>query len=77
MPRLHIGDLVSCDCHVNGEDMHGKLFTIVGIKRLGDFGEYGGVWSIRDIKTEIVYPQVLGNFLSVWGVVSPAPISKV
>jgi hypothetical protein len=44
----------------------------VGIKRIGDLAEYGGIWSIRDIKTDITYPQVLGNYLSVWGIVSPS-----
>lgn len=72
MPRLHFGDLVSCECHVNGEDLRGKLFNIIGIKRIGELAEYGGVWSIMDIKTDKIYHQVLGNYLSVWGVVSPS-----
>jgi len=72
MNRLHFGDLVSCDSHVNGEDLRGKLFIIVGIKRVGEMIDYGGVWSISDIKTDIIYPQVLGNYLSVWGIVNPS-----
>jgi hypothetical protein len=72
MSRLHFGDIVSCECHLNGEDLRGRLFIIIGIKRVGEMTEYGGIWSLLDIQTNIIYPQVIGDYLSVWGIVSPS-----
>lgn len=62
--RIHLFDIVTSETHVNGVPLTNRFFQVVGLT-VGVLEELGGLWKLKDLKTDEEIPCI-GDYMTVW-----------